>query len=118
MRGREQLQCALPAGFLVAAAELMKLLPRGGLDDRQRDCAAGDHAFDRADGAAILEAGADALFWHHAGAFDERMLRRVLSDPIANSEYVDALFGAYAGDRNIDCIDELWGCAVGVDSYD
>jgi hypothetical protein len=52
------------------------------------------------------------------GTFDQRMLWRVLSDPAANSEHVNPLFSADAGDRDINRIDQLRGRTIGVDAHD
>jgi hypothetical protein len=94
----------LPSGFLVAAAEPVKSLPRRRLDDRQRNSAAGERRLDGADRAAILETAGRALLRHRLRALDECVLRRMHRDPGANRERVDALFRADARDRDIDCI--------------
>src|SRR6516165_5307183 len=107
MSGRKELQRALAPRFLVTASERVKLFPDRWLNDRQRNRAAGDHGFDRANGASVLEAARRTLLWHRLGALDQRVLRGVLRNPVADGEHIDALFGAYAGDRNVDRIDEL-----------
>ena len=59
--GRKQLQGALPAAFLVLAAQPMEFLPGARLDHSHRDFAAGDDCLERADGPAVFEAAAGAL---------------------------------------------------------
>ena len=41
-----------------------------------------------------------------------------LGEPAANGEHVDALFGADAGDRNVDGVDKLRRSAVCIDRHD
>jgi hypothetical protein len=70
----KQLQSALPAAFLVLAAQLMEFLPGARLDHSHRDFAAGDHGLDCADGPAVFEAAAGALFRHCLRALDVSVL--------------------------------------------
>jgi hypothetical protein len=118
MRRWEQLQRALAASFLVAAAQRVMFFPDRGFDDRQRNSATADHRFDNADGATVFEAGGCALLRHRLGALDERVLRSVPLNPAADSNHIDPLFGAYAGDRNVDRVDELRRSTIRVNKYD
>jgi hypothetical protein len=53
--GRKQLQGALPAAFLVLAAQSMAFLPGARFDHSHRDFAAGEHGFDCLDAPPYLK---------------------------------------------------------------
>jgi hypothetical protein len=75
---RKYLQGALPAGFLLLARQLVETLPNARFDDGDRNPNQCDHRFDGADGAAIFESAAAALFRQCLGAFYEGVLDVVL----------------------------------------
>src|SRR6516165_2763072 len=61
MRGRKQLQCSLPGTFLVAAAKLMKFLPRRRFDDGHRNFEQLDRRFKGAKVDRVNELRCDAV---------------------------------------------------------
>ena len=102
VRGREELERALPRAFFVTTAKMVSFLPERRFDDRNRDFAAGDGRFDGAGRAAVFETGAGALFWHRLRALDESVLRLMGHDPGAERERIDTLLRAGAGGRYVD----------------
>ena len=74
--GRKQLQGALPAAFLVLAAQSMAFLPGARFDYSHRDFAAGEHGLDCPDGPAgmlranLLQLLIDGTVRPHEPAYD------------------------------------------------
>src|SRR6516164_4947602 len=107
VRRWEELERALASTFLVAAAEMMELLPDRWLDDRDRNLTAGDRRLDGAGRAPILEAGRCALLRKCLRTFDVGVLRLMSHDPGADREHVDPLLRTDAGHRNVDRFKQL-----------
>ena len=106
VRRGEQLKGALPATFLIAAMEMVDFLPGRRFDDGHRDFTAGEHRFERAHGAAILEAAGGALLGHRLRAFYDCSIWLVLTNKSAERVTVDTLLGTDTGDRNVDRADK------------
>src|SRR2546430_7290711 len=114
MRRWKQLQRALPAHFFDFCCSLagclvqvVKLLPRRRLDDRERDLTERNRGLKRADAAAVFVSGTRTLFWHGLSTFDHGMIGLMHLNPGADRERVNSLFRADSNHWNVDRVEQL-----------
>jgi hypothetical protein len=117
VRRGKQLQRTLSAAFFVSAIETVSSLPHRRFDDRQRNTATRDDRLNAPGRSSVFESAGSSLLGHRLSTLDVGVLWLVHHDPIAQSDWIDALFRADSNGRNVNGIDEPWRGAI-IDSDD